>query len=74
MTIKFKVEYEITPIRFVDVYCPSCNEVFDARSHGKTESGGNIHDAVDLQFAKFDCPKCGEYFETRGKEIKIEEV
>lgn len=74
MNIKFKVEYEITPIRFVQVNCPICNENFDARAYGTTESGGHIYDSVDLQFAKFDCPKCGEHFETRGKEIEIEEI
>lgn len=31
MAIKFRVEYEITPIRFVDVFCPSCKHGFDAR-------------------------------------------
>lgn len=74
MSIQFKVEYEITPIRFVKVICPSCNEEFDAREHGTTENGGHIHDSVDLQFAKFDCPTCKEHFETRGKTIAIEEL
>lgn len=74
MSIKFKVEYEITPIRFVDVCCPGCDSSFDARQHGKKEDGGHIHDSVDLQFAKFNCPHCGEYFETRGKKLEITEV
>ena len=33
MSIKFDVEYEATPIRFVNVYCPKCNNKFDARAY-----------------------------------------
>ncbi len=71
--IKFSVEYEITPIRFATVICPSCEEEFDAKWYGEKEDGGHINDAVDLHFAKFKCPECKHKFSTRGKEIEVEE-
>jgi transposase-like protein len=72
MAIKFRVEYEITPIRFVDVFCPSCKHGFDARGNGMRDDGGEIYDEVDLNFSVFKCPKCALDFSTRGKEIEIE--
>jgi len=73
MSIKFDVEYEATPIRFVNVYCPKCNNKFDARAYGEhdTYQGSRLHDAVDLQFAKFICPYCAYKFTTRDEEIEI---
>jgi transposase-like protein len=71
MLIKFDVEFEITPIRFVYVTCPKCNNKFDGRNYGETESGSCLHDKVDLMFAKFICPHCAYKFETRGQEIEI---
>lgn len=72
MPIKFNVEYEITPIRFVSVFCPECNHEFDAREHGKCENGSWIHDAVDLQYATFGCTDCGHSFSTRDEKIEID--
>lgn len=74
MSIKFRVEYEITPIRYVEVYCPNCNEIFDARENGTTEWGSRIYDDADLQLAQFSCPKCATRFRTRDEEIEIEEI
>lgn len=71
MAFKFDIEYEITPIRFVKATCPNCEEVFDAREHGKGDDGRHIHDAVDLQYAKFKCPHCKHKYTTRGMELDL---
>lgn len=73
MTIKFDIEYEITPIRFVTATCPNCGEKFNALEHGKCEGGGSIHDAVDLQYAKFKCPECEHKYETRDQQLELTE-
>ncbi|WP_078392037.1 hypothetical protein [Shouchella patagoniensis] len=72
MAIKFKIEYEIPQIRFVEVTCPSCNHEFDAMGNGNVDDGTEIHDVIDLKYAIFTCPECANTFRTRGEDVEIE--
>lgn len=70
--IKFKCEFETPQLRFASMICPYCNEKFNAMEYGKTESGGNIYDSIDLEYGIFICPNCKEVIKTRDEYIKIE--
>lgn len=57
--IRTNCEFEISKLRNADIECPFCDMIYDAMGCGKTESGGRIHDAIDLEYGIFKCPECG---------------
>ena len=56
--VKFKIEYEITPIRFIEVQCPECSEWQNARDISRE----HIHDRVDAEYANYSCKHCWREF------------
>ena len=58
--IKFRVEFEPTPIRHFAVQCPKCKNWF----HGSDVVSDSLypHYGHELHFANFKCPVCEKSF------------
>ena len=59
MTIKFRVEYDPTPIRHIAVQCPYCGKWFSGRD---ILASGDLRYGCDIVFAEFHCPVCNMNF------------
>lgn len=65
--VNVRVEYELTPIRYLVIECPNCKNWF----HQNDIVDDHVSYSYEMSSTECNCPKCETYFKLRNVNIAM---